>query len=158
MESLIESRARLVTYVLDDPLTLPRGILDDILSRVKLAMPYEICGYFAGVGRSIYRAFPIPNVAANPGDSFCMEPMAQLNALITVDKYDWHMIAVYHSHPPGKRCYPSLRDIEGQPDPSCMHVIFAPTANGKIINLGAFAVRKNNQIAIPINVVESPVY
>lgn len=72
--------------------------------------PNEACGYLAGAGNTITRAFPIANAAASP-TWYEMDPSEQLKTQKQIRQEKLEHLAVYHSHV-ATEAYPSPRDIE----------------------------------------------
>lgn len=71
---------------------------------------HEICGLLFGTDNVIARAEPAANVAAEPRDSFEIDPAALFAALRAERGGALRLIGHYHSHPNGN-AMPSARDL-----------------------------------------------
>ncbi len=70
----------------------------------------EVCGLLFGDDAAITAIGPCANVAANPEDSFEIDPAALIAAHRATRGGGPRMIGWYHSHPNGV-CAPSARDV-----------------------------------------------
>ncbi|MDA0245675.1 MAG: M67 family metallopeptidase [Chloroflexi bacterium] len=91
------------------PLQLTAVQWDTIWAHLRAVAPQEGCGLLAGVGGRVTAVYPIPNKLASPM-AFEMEPAAQVEAMLAMERQDWELLAIYHSHPTSP-AYPSPTDI-----------------------------------------------
>jgi proteasome lid subunit RPN8/RPN11 len=89
--------------------TIASDVLDAILAAAITAPDSEVCGLLFGTINHIAAAAPTANVAANPADSFEIDPAALFAALRAERAGGAQTIGHYHSHPNG-RPEPSARD------------------------------------------------
>ncbi|WP_414903023.1 Mov34/MPN/PAD-1 family protein [Sphingomonas flavalba] len=88
--------------------TISSAVLADIRARAAAEPDREVCGILTGADR-ISAHVPTANVAAEPHDSFEIDPVA-LFAAIRAERAGGPPIAgYYHSHPSGS-AVPSARD------------------------------------------------
>jgi proteasome lid subunit RPN8/RPN11 len=92
-------------------LTVPRGILEAMLTQAREALPHECIGLLAGSsdGRVTVR-YPLVNAAASP-TRFESEPRSLLDAERRRREAGLELLAVYHSHPGGP-AVPSRTDTD----------------------------------------------
>lgn len=80
------------------------------IRQANLASPEaEICGLLLGKGREVQAIRPCANVAADPSDSFEIDPAALIAVHRAARTGGPALIGHYHSHPGGKAA-PSARD------------------------------------------------
>lgn len=82
-----------------------------IRAHVASAPREEVCGLLFGGNAWIARAEPAANVAAEPADSFEIDPQALFAAIRAERRGGPALIGHYHSHPHGAP-EPSARDIK----------------------------------------------
>jgi proteasome lid subunit RPN8/RPN11 len=110
-------------------------MLDDINERDK----EEACGFVAGVEKSSLEVYPVTNILHSPV-RFRMDPEQQLECLIQIEKNQWDLLAIYHSHPPGFDG-PSQTDVAEAYYPGVIHLIWSQKdgdwiCRGYLINKG----------------------
>src|SRR4051812_8547529 len=103
-------------------LVLPDKLIDEIIVHAEEGAPQEVCGWLAGKGNRVVRAYPIPNAAENPEHEFTMEPEAQIRAMRDIREAGLDLAATYHSHP-RTRAILSARDLSLAAYPDSFHVI-----------------------------------
>jgi len=110
-------------------LTISRVALAQILQAASASPDREICGLLLGSGHAVDEVLPCVNVAAEPRDSFEIDPAALIGAWRAARSGGIAPIGHYHSHPDGST-RPSPRDaalaepgsfwiIVGDGDASC---------------------------------------
>jgi proteasome lid subunit RPN8/RPN11 len=124
------------------PLIILRHLLDRIIAHVREGAPLEVCGMMGGVGRRVLAVFPVPNVAANPAVEYRMDGQSQINHLLELDKRNWDLVAIYHSHPSGATSEPSTTDIAQAYYPESLCVILRPDSDGDGMSVRAFSIRQ----------------
>lgn len=110
-------------------LVVPGNLISEIIVHAKEGAPEEVCGWLAGKGNRVVRAYPVPNAAENPDRNFRMEPEAQLSAMLEIREAGLNLTATYHSHP-CTPAVPSARDLALAAYPGSFHVIVS-LANGR---------------------------
>lgn len=90
-------------------LTISRALLDEIRQAAQASPDREICGLLLGRNSVVAAIRPCANVAADPLDSFEIDPVALIAAHRAARAGGMTPIGHYHSHPRG-RAAPSRRD------------------------------------------------
>jgi proteasome lid subunit RPN8/RPN11 len=85
--------------------------------------PLECCGYLAGVGKTIQRAYPMKNMDQSRVH-YSFDPEEQFAAVKKIRKDNLKVLAVYHSHP-DTQARPSEEDIRLAFDPDISHLIIS---------------------------------
>lgn len=85
------------------------GLLAELVSGLRAALPAEGCGLAAGRSGAIERLYPLPNAAAS-GSRYEADAAAQLRAYEAMTAEGLEPVAVYHSHP-ASPARPSATDI-----------------------------------------------
>jgi [CysO sulfur-carrier protein]-S-L-cysteine hydrolase len=84
------------------PLIIPAGIFAEIERHLRSALPNEGCGLLAVVRKPsemvACRFFPGENIDASP-TRYTMDPSAVMAALEEIERQDWRLGAIVHSHP-----------------------------------------------------------
>jgi [CysO sulfur-carrier protein]-S-L-cysteine hydrolase len=114
--------------------------LDQITLYAASASPLEVCGLMAGINNSVQLIYPIVNVAPDPEGAFLMERREQIRAMLQIDRMHLDLLAIYHSHPPGRPAWPSATDIAEATYPDVVSIILARAADGAW-SPGAFKMR-----------------
>lgn len=97
-------------------------LIQELSAHAKRGNPEEVCGWLAGKGNRVIRAYPVPNAANDPRRGFRMEPEAQLGAMREIRESGLDLTATYHSHP-RTPAEPSARDLALAAYPDSFHVI-----------------------------------
>ncbi len=138
-----------------DPLRLTREQADRIAGHVRAGMPHEVCGLLGGVGREVREVHPVPNAAPNPAVAYLMEPAAQLEVMLSLERRGLDLVAIYHSHPPGAITGPSPSDIAQATYPGVVYLIVVPAPDGGEITMRGFLLeRGSSSIEVPVMVAE----
>ncbi|ATE64914.1 Mov34/MPN/PAD-1 family protein [Rhizorhabdus dicambivorans] len=90
-------------------LTISRAAIDEILRAAAASPDAEICGLLLGGPGEVTEVRPCANVAADPADSFEIDPMALIAAHKAARNGGPSLVGHYHSHPRGPAS-PSARD------------------------------------------------
>jgi proteasome lid subunit RPN8/RPN11 len=90
-------------------LTISSPLLDEMLRAAAASPKAEICGLLLGKGAVVEAVRPCANVAADPRDSFEIDPVALIAAHRAARAGGPAPIGHYHSHPSGPAT-PSARD------------------------------------------------
>ena len=91
-------------------LKVAAAALEKMLGHCRKDYPNEACGYLAGRGNEVDRAYPVRNDAASP-TWYEMNASDQLKAQKEIRRLGIEHLAVYHSHV-ATEAYPSARDVE----------------------------------------------
>jgi proteasome lid subunit RPN8/RPN11 len=136
-----------------DPLRLTREQADQIAAHARDGMPHEVCGLLGGAGREVREVHPVPNAAPNPAVAYVMEPAAQLEAMLSLERRGLDLVGIYHSHPPGKRTGPSPTDIAQATYPGVVYLIVVPDPGGEDITMRGFLLERGSPpIEVPVTV------
>ncbi len=103
-------------------LVVPGNLISKIIAHAEEGAPEEVCGWLAGKGNRVVRAYPVLNAAENPDRNFRMEPAAQLSTMLEIREAGLDLTATYHSHP-RTSAEPSARDLALAAYPDSFHVI-----------------------------------
>ncbi len=99
-------------------------MLDDITERDM----EEACGLVAGVDQTSLEVFPVTNILHSPV-RYRMDPEQQLKYFNQIDKNQWEILAIYHSHPQGLHG-PSPIDIAEASYPGVIYLIWSQIHGG----------------------------
>ena len=105
---------------------LTKDQLAQLVAQAREHAPFETCGLIGGKGGRALKIYPIKNVAADRVKKYLMEPQAQFNALSEIDKNEWDVTAIYHSHP-ATQAYPSQTDVNDAYDPNFNEELYPGT-------------------------------
>jgi len=83
----------------------------------------ESCGLVAGVDQTSLKVFPVTNILHSPV-RYQMDPEQQLRYFNQIDKNQWDLLAIYHSHPQGLDG-PSPIDIAEASYPGVIYLIWS---------------------------------
>ncbi len=116
---------------------IEREIYQQIVSAANAAAPLECCGYLAGVGKKITRAYPMKNMDQSR-EHYSFEAGEQFATVKEIRKQSLAVLAVYHSHPetPAR---PSEEDIRLAFDPAISHVIISLCGEQEVVR--SFQIR-----------------
>lgn len=105
------------------PMNIRQEILDQIIDQAAKEQPLECCGYLAGKGHTVTRAFPMENLDRSPVH-YSFHPAEQFKVTKAARREKLEILAVYHSHPESP-AEPSAEDIRLAFDPAIRHVIIS---------------------------------
>jgi len=91
---------------------------DDVQKRY----PEEACGLLIGKAERVFAVVPVTNVL-HSRVRYRMDPHEQLRVFKTLEENDWHLTAIYHSHPDGPDT-PSQTDIDECYYPDAVQIIW----------------------------------
>jgi proteasome lid subunit RPN8/RPN11 len=97
--------------------------LEQMLQHVKSVLPHEACGLVAGQGHRSTWVYPVENILHSPV-RFRMDPQKQVMVLLEMERKDWDILAIYHSHPEGPE-HPSTTDIAEASYPEAAYLIWS---------------------------------
>jgi [CysO sulfur-carrier protein]-S-L-cysteine hydrolase len=98
-----------------------QAVGEQLLGQARTESPLECCGYLAGTGDTISRAFPMENKDKSPVH-YTFDPAEQFKVIKEIRKNNLHILGVYHSHPKSPAS-PSEEDIRLAYDPEIRYVI-----------------------------------
>ena len=112
----------------NDMLILQRVHWQEMAEHVASLAPQEACGLLAGLSDRSQAVFLTPNRLGSP-TTFEMEPVAQVQALLEIERRGWDLLAIYHSHPCGPNT-PSPDDLRRHAYPQALALIWTPGEMG----------------------------
>ncbi|MDH5360737.1 MAG: M67 family metallopeptidase [Gammaproteobacteria bacterium] len=104
--------------------SLPRTLVNHILTHVQQAPNQEVCGLIGRSGTEPASLYPIANVASDSEKLFQMDPKQQIDAMRQMREGSEELFAIYHSHPhaPG---LPSSTDLAQASYPDALYLIIS---------------------------------
>ncbi|NMC53834.1 MAG: M67 family metallopeptidase [Chloroflexi bacterium] len=81
-------------------LAIPARLLNEVICHLEKVLPEEGCGLLAGKDGRVERVFVVENSLHSP-TRFEMDALAQVNAMMAMEKMGSELLAIYHSHPLG---------------------------------------------------------
>lgn len=109
--------------------SLPRTVINQILSHAQHSPEAEVCGLIARRSDGSLELYPVANVAAEPEKLFAMDPQQQIDAMRRMRESDEELFAIYHSHPHAA-AEPSLRDLQEAAYPEALYLIISLNTKG----------------------------
>lgn len=106
---------------------IPRKIAEMLFEHAIREAPIESCGYLAGTGERISKAYPMKN-ADGREDHFSFDPAEQFAVIKESRAEGLSIVGVYHSHP-ATPARPSAEDIKLAYDSDILYIIVS-LANG----------------------------
>lgn len=91
-------------------LSMSRLHWENMQDHVSQIYPVEACGLLAGVNTKVFSVFPVTNIL-NSQTRYRMDAQEQLEVFLYIEKRNWNLLGIYHSHPEGPP-YPSRTDID----------------------------------------------
>jgi proteasome lid subunit RPN8/RPN11 len=97
-------------------LTLPRGMVDEIVAHARREVPNECCGVVAGKDGTAVKLIEAVNAEHSPY-RYSIDSRELFKIHRELDDNDWDMLVIYHSHT-HTPAYPSPTDLglAGYPD------------------------------------------
>jgi proteasome lid subunit RPN8/RPN11 len=98
-----------------------------MVEHLRSVYPAEGCGLLAIPlqGDAVTRLYPIRNIADEPRRQYLGEPLELLTAFLEMERENWRLGAIFHSHPDGA-AWPSAEDVR---------LAYYPTALTLIVSL-----------------------
>jgi len=111
-------------------------IQDDIIEKIKedcsFYYPEEACGLLAGLieneSFTVKRYFSMTNIYHSPV-AYRLDPKEQIQVFKEIDKLNYKLLAISHSHPQGQS-FPSTTDIQESHFPDTIYLIWYPSNIG----------------------------
>jgi proteasome lid subunit RPN8/RPN11 len=129
--------------------TLPVSQWKAMEAQVERCLPEEACGILIEKGPGRFAAVAVTNALHSPV-RFRMEAREQLELMIQMDKNDWRLAGIYHSHPKGPN-HPSATDLAEAAYPDAISMIWFPRAGGW--DCRAYTLENGSYTEIPIELV-----
>lgn len=108
---------------MDQTFNIPANLFKEIEIHLQKCLPEEGCGLLAGKESQVLQWYPITNIL-HSSVRYQMDAQEQLNAFLEIEKQDWQLLAIVHSHPNGP-AYPSSTDISEAYYPDAVYIIFS---------------------------------
>ncbi|MDQ4144605.1 MAG: M67 family metallopeptidase [Actinomycetota bacterium] len=88
---------------------ISRDLADEMIEHCKEGRPHEACGILGTSGGRVVKVFRMTNAAGSPV-RYSLEPKEQLAVYNTLDREEWELGGVFHSHT-HTEAYPSPTDV-----------------------------------------------
>ncbi len=118
-------------------LRITRSVYEAMLAHLQAVYPLEGCGILGGVGDTAGQHVAIDNILQSPV-AYEMDPLQQIQAMMTIEAQGQEIIAIYHSHPAGP-AHPSPTDVALAYYPDSVYVIVSLT-DQTAPTVGAFRI------------------
>ena len=106
---------------------IPKSICSLMQVHVEREAPLEACGILGGRDRKACHIIQVENIEKSQ-TRYRMDPQAQIDTFIQLEKKNLDLIAIYHSHPRGTS-YPSQIDIDQAFYPDSVQLIWSSSSN-----------------------------
>ncbi|MBL1261292.1 MAG: M67 family metallopeptidase [Thiotrichaceae bacterium] len=130
-----------MTHNKTEQISLPRTLINQLLTHAQSGNGDEVCGFIASVSGEPIKTYPVPNIATPANKRFEMEPSAQIDAIKIMREQDEEIFAIYHSHPTSAAA-PSQTDIAEFNYPGALCVIISLNIQG-VLEIRAYRIIKN---------------
>jgi len=90
-------------------LEIPHEFAEEMIAHAREEDPNECCGILAASQGEIIKHYRITNTAKSPY-RYSMDTKELLNASREIDKLEWQLLVIYHSHT-HTEAYPSATDV-----------------------------------------------
>ncbi len=117
------------TTLPEQAITLPRSLVNQLLTQAQQSPDEEICGLVSSRNGQPAKAYPITNVATAADRLFQMDPKGLIDAMRNMRERDEQLIAIYHSHPHSP-ARPSSTDIQQANYPGVYYLIISLDTKG----------------------------
>ncbi len=122
--------------------TLPRTLINGMLSHAQHSPEIEVCGLIARTKEGGFRVYPVANVSTEADHLFRMDPAAQIDAMRRMREAGEELFAIYHSHPHAP-AEPSRRDLDEAAYPEALYLIISLNTKG-VLELRGFRMQKGS--------------
>ena len=75
--------------------------LKQIIDHAYAEYPYEVCGLMGGHDNLVEVVAHVPNASLTPHTAFELERQAMVDEIVSFQRNNQEVIAIYHSHPNG---------------------------------------------------------
>lgn len=132
-------------------ITIKKSVYQEMIEHAKSGVPFEVCGYGAGVDGVVTKIYPMKNVSTTPETFFNFDPKEMFKVQKESRSVGLRLLVVYHSHPKGGN-KPSASDKEYLADPSYHYIIVSlehaePEVNG-------FWIKKGEAGSVEIKIID----
>ena len=132
--------------------TVPRGLVDEMLDHCLAERPNEACGILAAKDGVVVKVFPMKNVEASPV-RYRFDDMEQMRVEDAIDAAGLQLTGVYHSHT-RTPAYPSPTDVRRAAYDVAYVIVSLARAEPSI---RAFRIEKDNWFEPEGEIEELPV-
>ncbi len=119
----------ITTVMPEQTTTLPRSLVNLLLTQAQQSPEKEICGLVSSRNGQPTKVYPVPNIAAEPGRLFQMEPQGLIDAMRNMREQNKELFAIYHSHPRSP-AVPSATDLQQADYPDALYLIISLDTKG----------------------------
>lgn len=113
----------MITCSVPNRLRLDYKLFEQMRLDVIQRAPEEACGLILGKRHLALQVISVTNILHSPV-RYRMQPEEQLRAFQRMDKMNWQLVAIYHSHPQGPPD-PSLTDVREAYYPEAIQIIWS---------------------------------
>ena len=110
-------------------ITLPRHLVNRILTHAQHSPEDEVCGLIGAKDGKAVDIYPVRNVAEDTHTLFQMDPKQQIDAMREMREQGHELFAIYHSHPHTPAA-PSAIDMEQASYPDAIYLIISLNTTG----------------------------
>ncbi|MGH8549790.1 MAG: M67 family metallopeptidase [Methylococcales bacterium] len=125
---------------MQEVVTFPRSLINQLLHQAQVSPAAEICGLIGsrhGIPTSCY---PVRNIAERPAVRFWMDPQEQIGAMRKMRENHEEIFAIYHSHPTAP-AEPSAIDLDQANYPDALQIIISLNIKG-VLEMRGFRLRE----------------
>ena len=105
-----------------EPVRFDGRLYRQMIEHLSSCLPHEGCGLIAFHGSRPIKLFPGTNVHPRPADHYRMDDREVVKAINEMDRHDWWLGAIYHSHP-NSAPSPSATDLREANWPDALMII-----------------------------------
>lgn len=135
---------------MNEPVRIPRSIVNQILHQAQQASDEEICGLIAGNPTGFTHCYPVANIAGDRRRLFEMDPKGLIDAMRAMRENREELRAIYHSHPEAP-AQPSLEDIQQSEYPGVLYLIVSLGTKG-VLDMRGFRIRNGKIEDVEISI------
>lgn len=132
-----------------NPLTLPRPLVNFLLTQAQRSPEAEVCGLIGGKEGHARHCYPVDNRATHPAQRYVMDPKGQIDAMRQMRESGEELVAIYHSHP-HSAALPSAVDLQEAQYPDTACLIISLNTQG-VLEIASFLLDKG--VSTPIQIV-----
>jgi proteasome lid subunit RPN8/RPN11 len=133
-------------------LFLQLGHMTQMQAWAQKCLPEEACGLLSGTGKIVTNVVPVENHDHSPVH-FSMEPLAQLDAFLRMEKDNLELVGIFHSHPAGPPA-PSATDLVEFFYPGVVSIMLTPREGGW--QARRFWISEHRADEVPLTISETP--
>lgn len=129
--------------------TIPKELIQQILSHLQNQLPQEACGLLAGKDCAFESWIPIDNILKST-TRYRMAAEQQLSAFLRFEENQQDLLGIVHSHPTGGDT-PSQTDMQEAYYPEAIYFIFYRVNDNWTFK--AYRIHENQHTQIPIQIL-----